>query len=233
MSPVPPARSRSANGRSVLVRRTFDGSRRHQDIFPGPVQPARHQVVHQVVAVCHAVKDVVDQRLLVGERHLAEAEIVFPCRQSSSTFDATMRARGRRYIVLAGPDHRSGLGSAELTVTTRLTIASHPRRPSIHRNAILMPELPEVETVRRGLAPVMEGARFVDGRGAARRPALAAAEGFRRAAQGQDRDRPRPARKISARGPLLRRCAADASWHVGLVPRCARSGRGDARRLSS
>jgi len=25
-----------------------------------------------------------------------------------------------------------------------------------------MPELPEVETVRRGLAPVMEGARFVD-----------------------------------------------------------------------
>src|SRR3954465_9071818 len=26
-----------------------------------------------------------------------------------------------------------------------------------------MPELPEVETVRRGLAPVMEGARFVEG----------------------------------------------------------------------
>ena len=25
-----------------------------------------------------------------------------------------------------------------------------------------MPELPEVETVRRGLAPVMEGARFVE-----------------------------------------------------------------------
>ena len=43
-----------------------------------------------------------------------------------------------------------------------------------------MPELPEVETVRRGLAPVMEGARFTQGRGAPRRPALAAAEGFRR-----------------------------------------------------
>src|SRR5947207_15280799 len=27
--------------------------------------------------------------------------------------------------------------------------------------ALTMPELPEVETVRRGLAPVMEGARFV------------------------------------------------------------------------
>ena len=30
-----------------------------------------------------------------------------------------------------------------------------------------MPELPEVETVRRGLAPAMEGARFREGRGAA------------------------------------------------------------------
>src|SRR5437764_160999 len=29
------------------------------------------------------------------------------------------------------------------------------------RGALTMPELPEVETVRRGLAPVMEGARFV------------------------------------------------------------------------
>ena len=48
-----------------------------------------------------------------------------------------------------------------------------------------MPELPEVETVRRGLAPVMEGARFDEGRGAARRPALAAAEGFREALEGQ------------------------------------------------
>src|SRR3954467_6897697 len=28
--------------------------------------------------------------------------------------------------------------------------------------ALTMPELPEVETVRRGLAPVMEGARFVE-----------------------------------------------------------------------
>ena len=30
-----------------------------------------------------------------------------------------------------------------------------------------MPELPEVETVRRGLQPAMEGARFAQGRGAA------------------------------------------------------------------
>ena len=51
-----------------------------------------------------------------------------------------------------------------------------------------MPELPEVETVRRGLAPVMEGARFVEVVAQPRRPALAAAEGFRQAAQGPDRD---------------------------------------------
>ena len=49
--------------------------RRHQRILPGPVQPERHQVVHQVVAVRHAVKYVVDQRLLVGKRHLAQAEM--------------------------------------------------------------------------------------------------------------------------------------------------------------
>ena len=38
-------------------------------VLPGAVQPARHQVVHQVVAVRHAAKNVVDQRLLVLERH--------------------------------------------------------------------------------------------------------------------------------------------------------------------
>src|SRR5690349_11250594 len=36
-----------------------------------------------------------------------------------------------------------------------------PRSPQTRRrNAALMPELPEVETVRRGLAPIMEGASF-------------------------------------------------------------------------
>ena len=47
-----------------------------------------------------------------------------------------------------------------------------------------MPELPEVETVRRGLQPVMEGARFV--RVEARRPTCAfLPEEFRRPAEGQ------------------------------------------------
>ena len=50
-----------------------------------------------------------------------------------------------------------------------------------------MPELPEVETVRRGSRPVMEGARFDEVEARAAGSALAAAEGFRRAAQGPDR----------------------------------------------
>ena len=46
-----------------------------QRILPGAVQPARHEIVHQVVAARHAVKNVVDQRLLVLERHAPEAEM--------------------------------------------------------------------------------------------------------------------------------------------------------------
>ena len=49
--------------------------RRDQRVLPGAVQPARHQVVHQVVAPRDRVEHVVDQRLLVVERHLAEAEM--------------------------------------------------------------------------------------------------------------------------------------------------------------
>jgi len=57
-----------------------------------------------------------------------------------------------------------------------------------------MPERPEVETVRRGLQPAMEGARFRQGRGAPPRSALAPAQGFRRAARRADRRGPRPRR---------------------------------------
>ena len=54
-------------------RRRID--RGDQHVLPGAVQAARHQVVHQVVALRHAVEHAVDHRLLVGERHPAEAEI--------------------------------------------------------------------------------------------------------------------------------------------------------------
>ena len=46
-----------------------------QRILPGPMQPERHQVVHQVVAARDAVEDVVDQPLLVLKRHLPGAEM--------------------------------------------------------------------------------------------------------------------------------------------------------------
>jgi len=39
------------------------------------VQPAGHEIVHEVVAAGHAAEDVVDQRLLVLERHLLETEM--------------------------------------------------------------------------------------------------------------------------------------------------------------
>ena len=69
-------RLRAAHGRAVDESRALGGlTRGDQRVLPGPVQPARHQVVHQVVAPRDAVKDVVDQRLLVGKRAPAEAEM--------------------------------------------------------------------------------------------------------------------------------------------------------------
>ena len=95
-----------------------------------------------------------------------------------------------------------------------------------------MPELPEVETVRRGLAPVMEGARFkqVEARRGDLRWPLP--KDFVKRIEGHSVQRARPARQISARGSVVRRGAADASRHVGLVPRAQRR-RCDARRLLS
>ena len=80
-----------------------------------------------------------------------------------------------------------------------------------------VPELPEVETVRRGLQPVMEGARIV--KLEARRPDLRRPlpADFAKRVEGA----PSPALgggpSISRR-PLHRRRAADASRHVRLVP---------------
>jgi len=66
-----------------------------------------------------------------------------------------------------------------------------------------MPELPEVETVRRGLQPVMEGARFtkvIAHRGDLRWPL---AKEFRCPARRQNSQGARPARQISARRSFL------------------------------
>ena len=58
--------------------------RGHQRVLPGPVQPARHQVVHQVVAARDRMEHVVHQPLLVGQRHglLAEMGLVLAFRHS-------------------------------------------------------------------------------------------------------------------------------------------------------
>ena len=57
---------------AIALRRVDGGD---QNVLPGAMQPARHQVVHQVVAARDLVEYVVDQPLLVGEGHLAEAEM--------------------------------------------------------------------------------------------------------------------------------------------------------------
>jgi len=84
-----------------------------------------------------------------------------------------------------------------------------------------MPELPEVETVRRGLQPAMEGARFRKGRGAAAAICAGPAQGFRRAAEGQTFEG--LGRRASIFWPTSpRRRPADASRHVGSFRRAPR-----------
>ena len=134
MSPVPPATSTSANG--PVLRRVDSGDQR---ILPGAMQPERHQVVHQIVAARDAAEDVVDQRLLVRKRHLARAEI------GLLWFAIGHGSSARRDDSAAGAET---LCLQKLTLSQALSLGG------------AMPELPEVETVRRGLEPVMDGARF-------------------------------------------------------------------------
>ena len=91
------------------------------------MQAARHQVVHQVVAPRDRMEHVVDQRLLVVERHLAEAEI-------------GLGRLAHRRSSCAGQDHSAAARAALQTLSPTGARAT-------------MPELPEVETVRRGLQP--------------------------------------------------------------------------------
>jgi len=82
-----------------------------------------------------------------------------------------------------------------------------------------MPELPEVETVRRGLAPVMEGGRFAHVE--ARRGDLRGrCEGFAKRLEGQTVTGLAGARKYLL-ADLSSVMCCDASRHVGLVSRHA------------
>ncbi len=82
-----------------------------------------------------------------------------------------------------------------------------------------MPELPEVETVRRGLAPVMEGERFAKvevRRGDLRWPLP---KGFAQKLNGKTVQGLGRRAKYLARRPVVGRRAAHASRNVGFVPR--------------
>jgi hypothetical protein len=59
-------------GEGPVARRFQRGQQR---LLPEPVQPRRHQVVHQVVTARDLVEDVVDLGLLLGKRHGLEAEM--------------------------------------------------------------------------------------------------------------------------------------------------------------
>ena len=133
---MPPATSSSLNG--VAPR----GAIEHGDevALPQPVQAARHQVVHQVVALGDGGKDLIDEALALGLGDGAEAErcAVFPWAFAcvvAILFHISQNSRARP----------TALSSAHLSVNMR---------PSE------MPELPEVETVRRGLAPVLVGSHI-------------------------------------------------------------------------
>ena len=82
-----------------------------------------------------------------------------------------------------------------------------------HCGKHFMPELPEVETVRLGLAPVLVGNSFASVEQRRARLALSAAEAFRGALARAHGRRARPARQISARPARRRRGAGHASRH--------------------
>ncbi len=56
-----------------IVARRVEG--RDHDVLPDAMQSSRHQIVHQVVALCDAVKYAVHQRLLVVHGDVPEAEM--------------------------------------------------------------------------------------------------------------------------------------------------------------
>jgi len=70
---------------------------RDKRVLPRPVQPAGHQIVHNVVTARDLMEYVVDQRLLVGKRHGAKSEMGLGavCRHHCALAGRTI-ARGLR-----------------------------------------------------------------------------------------------------------------------------------------
>ncbi len=100
-------------------------------MLPQAVHTGGHEIVHQVVARRDRAEHGFDPCHLLALGHLFETEGNLPFGIRAFCFRLCRHARHHSY----------------------------PVRPRLY--AITMPELPEVETVRRGLAPVMEGRTIV------------------------------------------------------------------------
>jgi len=109
--------------------------------FPQTMDTAAHQIVHQIVLRRDAVEYAAHQAAFVFFGHVAETE-------GRHAFRGSVCCRFGHFL---GHDE---------------TIAEAIR----NRYVVGMPELPEVETVRRGLAPYLEGQTIV--RAVTRRPDL-------------------------------------------------------------
>ena len=68
-----PRASRDIEMAEQRLPRRFD--HRDEDILPHPVKAARHDIVHEIVALGHLVEHVVDQTLLLVECHIGIAEM--------------------------------------------------------------------------------------------------------------------------------------------------------------
>ena len=143
-------------------------------VLPQPVHAAAHQIVHQVVAGGDAIEDAAHQAGLFGRVDVAIAE--------------GWRSWPRSWpAVLATP-------AAHASCNRRVA------RGRYQLGMVAMPELPEVETVRRGLEPVLAGRAARPRRGSARRPALSLPGGLRPAADRRAHRAPDAARaNISSR----------------------------------
>ena len=104
------------------------------------MQAARHQIVHQVVARRHLGKDVVYQALLSS---------------AVTSVKPKWRSAGRSGILRSSVIGADNSASAKFKLLLQRNRASFCTAASETESR--MPELPEVETVRRGLEPVLLG----------------------------------------------------------------------------
>ena len=158
-------------GPAGKIDKMLVGLRRHpvdKGGLPEPVHTAAHQVVHDVVTGRHRIEHVADKPGLLAPPDGAKAEIdaVFHgglgCRAALGHAVGSVFCRGgisaAGFSGYAAPDqaaphviHQNAPGGPKIMSQT------NPARRTGRRLA--MPELPEVETVRRALVPALENRR--------------------------------------------------------------------------